>query len=277
MRGLRSAFPKPPSPHFSFPRSSDKRLRMAETVIQSHGLARRFAGVTALHGIDLRITAGEAVALFGHNGAGKTTLLRLLAMLLRPSAGTVHIFGRAIADDGDFIRRRIGFLSHQSFLYPDLTPTQNLEFYARIFGVPDAARRVDVLLEQVGLAGWAHRPVRTLSRGLEQRCALARALLHQPALLLLDEPFTGLDVDAAQMLSDTLRAAHAAGTTLLMVTHDMARGFDLCRRGIILARGRLVWDGSIAASEHAAFDQAYAAAARRSTQASALRTRDAPC
>jgi heme exporter protein A len=235
---------------------------MAEVVIESIGLTRRFGGVTALHGVDLSVTAGEAVALFGHNGAGKTTLLRLLAMLLRPSAGTVRMFGRAIADGGSFVRSRIGFLSHQSFLYPDLTPTQNLEFYGRMFGVQTSAVRVSTLLEQVGLGGWAHRPVRTLSRGLEQRCALARALLHEPALLLLDEPFTGLDVDAARMLSDTLRGAHAAGTTLLMVTHDMARGFHLCGRGIILARGRVVWDGSLAASARAAFDRAYAAAAQ---------------
>jgi heme exporter protein A len=241
---------------------------MAATVIETRGLTRRFAGLTALHGIDLSVTAGEAVALFGHNGAGKTTLLRLLAMLLRPSAGTVHLFGRAITEAGGVIRSRIGFLSHQSFLYPDLTPTENLEFYARMFGVQAVASRVSTLLEQVGLGGWAHRPVRTLSRGLEQRCAVARALLHEPALLLLDEPFTGLDVDAAQMLSDTLRGAHAAGTTLLMVTHDMPRGFDLCRRGIILARGRLVWDGSIAASERATFDRAYSAAARGTTSSS---------
>jgi len=235
---------------------------MAEVVIESRGLTRRFAGVTALRGIDLSVTAGEAVALFGHNGAGKTTLLRLLAMLLRPSAGTIHMFGRATSAAGEVIRRRIGVLSHQSFLYPDLTPTQNLEFYARMFEVPASAPRIAALLEQVGLGGWAHRPVRTLSRGLEQRCALARALLHAPALLLLDEPFTGLDVGAAQMLSDTLRRAHAAGTTLLMVTHDMARGFELCTRGVILARGRLVWDGSISAAEHSAFDRAYAAAVR---------------
>jgi len=235
---------------------------MTEMVIESRGLTRRFSGVTALYGLDLSVAAGEAVALFGHNGAGKTTLLRLLAMLLRPSAGTVDMFGRAIKDGGGFIRSRIGFLSHHSFLYPDLTPTQNLEFYARMFGIQSAASRVSTLIEQVGLSGWAHRPVRTLSRGLEQRCALARALLHRPSLLLLDEPFTGLDVDAAQMLADTLRGAHAAGTTLLMVTHDMPRGFEICRRGIILARGRLVWDGSLAASERAVFDRAYATAAR---------------
>jgi len=235
---------------------------MAEVVIESRGLTRRFAGVTALYGIDLSVTAGEAVALCGHNGAGKTTLLRLLAMLLRPSAGSVSMFGRVACDDGGWIRRRIGFLSHHSFLYPDLTPTQNLEFYARMFDVPAAASRIAALLEQVGLGGWAHRPVRTLSRGLEQRGALARALLHAPALLLLDEPFTGLDIDAAQMLSDTLRSAHDAGTTVLMVTHDMARGFELCTRAVILSRGRLVWDGGIAATDRAAFDRAYVAAGR---------------
>jgi heme exporter protein A len=236
---------------------------MADVVIETRGLSRRFGGVTALHALDLSVTAGESVALFGHNGAGKTTLLRLLAMLLRPSAGTIHMFGSALADRSRDIRRRIGLLSHHSFLYPDLTPTQNLEFYGRMFGVPTVAPRIATLLEQVGLGGWAHRPVRTLSRGLEQRCALARALLHEPALLLLDEPFTGLDVDAARMLSDTLRSVHAAGTTLLMVTHDMARGFHLCGRGIILSRGRLVWDGSLAVSERDAFERAYMAAASR--------------
>ncbi|HVO25768.1 MAG TPA: heme ABC exporter ATP-binding protein CcmA [Candidatus Margulisiibacteriota bacterium] len=230
---------------------------MSAAVIETRALGRRFAGVTALHALDLTVGAGEAVAVFGPNGAGKSTLLRLLATLLRPSGGVLRLFERAVNDGGAAARRRVGFLSHQSFLYPDLTPTENLDFYARMFRVPQPPERVRALIERVGLTGWAHRPVRTLSRGLEQRCALARALVHEPELLLLDEPFTGLDVDASDMLSGMLRETHAKGTTLLMTTHDMARGFQVCRRAIVLARGRLVWDGSIAGMRPDDFERRY--------------------
>ena len=136
---------------------------MSELVIETQGVGRRFSGVNAVDGVDLRIGAGEAVALFGPNGAGKTTLLRMIATLLRPTRGTLRLFGRSVGDGGAYARRRIGFLSHQSFLYPDLTPTENLEFYARMFRVSTPALRVRELLDQVGLVGWAHRPVRTLS------------------------------------------------------------------------------------------------------------------
>jgi len=225
--------------------------------IAAQGLTRRFGGLTALYGLDLRVETGTAVALFGPNGAGKSTLLRLCATLLRPSAGEVRLFGQAVRDGGAAARRRVGFLSHHSFLYADLTPVQNLEFYARMFKVPFAERRVRQVLEQVDLVGWAQRPVRTLSRGLEQRCAIARVLLHEPDLLLLDEPFTGLDADAAAMLSQLLREAHARGATLLMTTHDLPRGVDLCNRALILVRGRLAWDGAITDTDAAAFETLY--------------------
>ena len=233
-------------------------------VIEACGLSRRFAGVHAVEGLDLQVEAGEAVALFGPNGAGKTTLLRMLATLLRPTRGDLRLFGRSVSDGGTYARRRIGFLSHHSFLYPDLTPTENLEFYARMFRVATPAERVHHLLNQVGLLGWAHRPVRTLSRGLEQRCALARALLHEPDLLLMDEPFTGLDVDAGNMLRDMLRQAHTGGTTLLLTTHDLTQGLALCRRAIILVRGRLVWSGAIQEHEREGFERTYLAAAHAS-------------
>jgi len=230
---------------------------MSEAVIETRALGRRFAGVTALHALDLTVRAGEAVAVFGPNGAGKSTLLRLLATLLRPSTGALRLFQHAVDDGGAAARRRVGFLSHQSFLYPDLTPTENLDFYARMFRVAKPLERVRALIERVGLTGWAHRPVRTLSRGLEQRCALARALVHDPDLLLLDEPFTGLDVDASGMLAGMLRETHASGTTLLMTTHDMARGLGICQRAIILTRGRLMWDGPIAAMAVDEFEREY--------------------
>ncbi len=236
---------------------------MSVPVVETRGLGRRFAGVTALRGVDLRVLAGEAVAVFGPNGAGKSTLFRLLATLLRPTDGEVRLFGHGLADGGAHARRRIGFLSHQSFLYPDLSPTENLEFYARVFRVPAAAARVRELIARVGLTGWAYRPVRTLSRGLEQRCGLARALVHQPDLLLLDEPFTGLDVDAAAMLGDILRELHAGGTTVLMTTHDIARGFALCQRAIVLVRGHLAWSGELAGVAADEFERLYLHQGRR--------------
>jgi len=233
---------------------------MGEPVVDARGLGRRFGGVAALNAVEISVAAGEAIAVFGPNGAGKTTLLRLLATLLRPTTGTLLLFGQAVSDGGAAARRRIGFLSHQSFLYPDLTPAENLDFYARMFKVPSPAARVRQMLEQVELEGWAHRPVRTLSRGLEQRCALARALLHEPALLLLDEPFTGLDVDAARTLSRMLQQARGRGATLLMTTHDVARGCEICTRAVILARGRLVWNGDISTSQREQFEHTYHAA-----------------
>jgi heme exporter protein A len=236
---------------------------MSELVIESQGVGRQFAGVHAVDSVDLQVDAGEAVALFGPNGAGKTTLLRMIATLLRPTRGSLRLFGRSVSDSGAQARRRIGFLSHHSFLYPDLTPTENLEFYARMFRLATPATRVRELLDQVGLTGWAHRPVRTLSRGLEQRCGLARALLHEPDLLLMDEPFTGLDVEAGKMLRGMLQQAHARGTTLIMTTHDMAQGFELCRRAIVLVRGRLAWSGPIQEDERAGFERTYFAATRR--------------
>lgn len=218
---------------------------MAAPVIAAHGLGRRFAGVTALAGVDVTVQPGESIAVFGPNGAGKTTLLRLLATLLRPTTGTLALFGESVGSGDTAARRRIGVLSHRSFLYPDLTPAENLDFYARMYGVPDPATRVRTLLDTVGVRGWAHRPVRTLSRGLEQRCGVARALLHAPDLLLLDEPFAGLDVDAAAMLTGQLAAARSRGATVVMATHDVERAPELATRALVLRRGVLVWDGSI--------------------------------
>jgi heme exporter protein A len=242
---------------------------MAAPAIETQGLTKTFGGMPALRNFDFRLAPGEAVALFGPNGAGKSTMLRLCATLLRPSRGSVRIFGTDGRDGSMAARRRIGFLSHQSFLYPDLTPIENLSFYARMFGVNDAPRRVRELLDRVGLLGWANRPVRTLSRGLEQRCALARALLHEPDLLMLDEPFTGLDVDASATLRSVLTAAHERGAAVLMTTHDFGQGLASCRRAIILVRGALAWDGPVSAADRDGFERTYLAAVHSRPQANA--------
>ena len=237
---------------------------MSKSLIDANALTRSFAEVNALTGVDLEVRAGESIAILGPNGAGKTTLLRLLATLLRPTAGKLSLFGQPLADGGARARRQIGFLSHASFLYPDLTPIENLEFYAEAFNVRDAHDRVRDVLNDVGLLGWRNRPVRTLSRGMEQRCALARALLHRPSLLLLDEPFSGLDIDSAAALSSILRREHERGATLIMTTHDLSRATDLCTRGIVLARGRLRWDAALAGLDADGLQRAYNDATRES-------------
>ncbi|HVN84906.1 MAG TPA: heme ABC exporter ATP-binding protein CcmA [Candidatus Binatia bacterium] len=242
---------------------------MAAAAIETRGLTRNFGGVPALRGVDFTLAPGEAVALFGPNGAGKSTLLRLCATLLRPSSGSVKIFGADGGSGNPQVRRRTGFLSHQSFLYPDLTPMENLSFYARMFGVADPPHRVHDVIEQVGLVGWANRPVRTLSRGLEQRCALARALLHEPDLLLLDEPFTGLDVNASAILRAVLDTAHRRGAALVMTTHDVAQGLASCRRAVILARGKLVWDGAVASEARDEFERRLLAVMQQPPRAAA--------
>ncbi len=226
-------------------------------LLEARGLGRKFAGVTALQGLNLQVEAGEALALLGPNGAGKSTLLRLCATSLVPTSGLLRLFGAEVKSNAREVRRHIGFLSHQSFLYPDLTPTENLLFYAEMFSVSAARQRVGELIERVGVSGWANRPVRTLSKGLEQRCALARALLHSPRLLLLDEPFNGLDADAAEMLSATLREEERRGTTVMMATHDIDRGARLCGRALVLKRGALRADLKIVAGDEAGLRAGY--------------------
>lgn len=209
-------------------------------VIETEDLVKRFAWIPVLNGVTCRVAAGETVAIFGPNGAGKTTLLRVLATVLKPSVGTLRLFGGRFT--GGELRRRIGLLSHESCLYPDLTPLENLLFYGKIFGFSDPHARIDALLERVGLADWENIPVRAFSRGMEQRLALARTLLHDPDLLLLDEPYTGLDPQAVAVLQALLVQAKATGKTVMLTTHDLSLGLEICSRALILHRGKIVWE-----------------------------------
>ena len=228
--------------------------------IRARALARAFAGVPVVAGVDLTVAAGEAVALLGPNGAGKTTLLRMLALLVRPTGGELALFGTSGRDAPPELRRRIGYAGHESLCYPDLTAAENLAFYARLFAVEAAAARIAALLAWAGLESTGRRAVRTFSRGMAQRLALARTLLHDPDLLLLDEPWSALDPAAAEALTERLVALRAAGRTIVLTTHDVARAAPLATRVAILARGRVTWAGDGPIRDVAAMNAAYAAA-----------------
>ena len=210
--------------------------------VRAEGLARRFGHRLAVSGIDLEISRGEFVAIFGPNGAGKTTLLKLLCGLLRPSSGEVNLLDLASGSNPEEARRRMGYIAHASFLYRGLSARENLSFYASLYDVADPGRRIQVMLDRVGLATRAADPVRTFSRGMLQRLAIARALLHQPDLLFLDEPYTGLDREATEILRGLLEEMRGRGGTVMMVTHNLERGLSAASRVLLMSRGHLVDD-----------------------------------
>ena len=225
-------------------------------MINVHGLTKSFGPRAALAGVNLAVGAGEFVTLVGPNGAGKTTLLRVLATLTKPTSGAVRIAGLDPTREGERVRRHIGFLSHRTLLYDDLTAGQNLRFYARMYDLNDETRIID-LLKRVGLATRQHDLVRTFSRGMQQRLSVARAVLHRPSVLLLDEPYTGLDPNAAQVLTGLLADLAEEGCTVLLTTHNLERGLALGRRVVVLARGRVVYDEPREAIDPATFSETY--------------------
>lgn len=208
-------------------------------MIRVEGLVKNYGSNYVLRGINLHVQPGEFVGLVGPNGAGKTTLLRIVASLLKATSGRVFIGGWPLPQHADKVRQHIGLVSHHALLYGDLTATENLEFYARLYQLDQRQERVMSALKTVGLAARQRDPVRSFSRGMIQRLTIARATLHEPDVLLLDEPYTGLDQDATRLLDHLLRQEAERGRTILMITHDLARGLDLCDRVAILSRGKI--------------------------------------
>ena len=211
-------------------------------MIEIQKLVKTFGHRVVLRGIDLTIGDGDFVTLLGANGAGKTTLLHIVATLSKPTHGDVRINGYRLAESASELRRFIGLVSHKPLLYEDLTALQNLNFYARMYDLVDAEQRIETVLRQVGLFERRTDPVRTYSRCMQQRLAIARAILHNPPILLLDEPDTGLDQHAADMLGQLLRAVGIEQRTILMTTHNLERGLSLGNRVVILAKGKIVYD-----------------------------------
>ena len=208
--------------------------------LEVQGLKKSFGFKPILRGVNLNADAGERVALLGANGAGKTTLLRILAALSSPTSGTVCLNGLDIEREAQQIRRLVGFVAHTPYLYDELTAWENLLFFGKMYSVKDAKERTRQLLQRVGLEKRANERVHTLSRGQVQRLSLARALLHSPQLLLLDEPDTGLDQEGNELLADILSEHVTQGGAVLFTTHQLERALALSDMVLILSRGRIV-------------------------------------
>lgn len=212
-------------------------------MLKAKGIVKQVGPKTILQGINLEIRAGECVAILGPNGAGKSTLLKILATLMKPSAGVVYLDGKDAWKRPEQVRGKIGLISHQSLLYDNLTARENLLFYGKMLGLTDLDQRVWQLLKEVGLLISAHEQVQNFSRGMQQRLALARAILHNPPLLFLDEPFTGLDQQGIGLLNNLIGQAKTKGTTLIMVTHSFEEGLAFSDRVLVLNKGGLVYTG----------------------------------
>lgn len=206
-------------------------------MIRARGVVKAFGLKPVLRGLDFDVPQGSFVALLGPNGAGKTTFLRILTSLAKPTAGVVEIAGYRIPGQEAAARSLLGVVAHQPLLYGDLTAEENLRFYARMYTVAGVADRIQEVLRIVGLTRARHEPVRAFSRGMQQRLAIARAILHSPQVLLLDEPHTGLDQEAAETLDELLEKLAQAGSTIVMTSHDLPRAARLAERLDILSRG----------------------------------------
>ncbi|MED4204362.1 ABC transporter ATP-binding protein [Neobacillus mesonae] len=211
-------------------------------MIEIKNLTKQADNKLILRGIDLTIHKGETVAILGPNGAGKSTLLKVLASLIKPTSGLVTINGLKWKRNHLQIKKMIGYLPHSSLLYDHYSPIENLVFFGNIYGINDVEQRAVKLVKEVGLSFFLNEPVKNFSRGMIQRIAIARAIIHEPEVLLLDEPHTGLDQGAISILNNVILSMKEKGTTTLMVTHDFKQAAEICDRIIIMRNGRIADD-----------------------------------
>jgi heme exporter protein A len=228
-----------------------------EPLIDATGLVRAFGGRRAVDRVDLHVAPGERVAVVGPNGAGKTTLLRIAATLLRRQSGSLRLLGYEMPRDAQTARRGLGYLGHDPMVYLDLTARQNLELFADLYGVDVASDRIGAALSRVGLLARSHDPVRTFSRGMAQRLGIARLTLHEPRLLLLDEPYTGLDTRGARLLDDLLGGLDG-DRGVVMVTHELDRAITTADRVMVMRSGRVVAEVVSSSTTAEAFRDRYA-------------------
>jgi len=225
--------------------------------IRLEGITKSFGTRQALRGINLEVKPGEFVVILGPNGAGKTTLIKILATIMNPSSGKIVVDGLDIKSHAEEIRGKIGVVSHQTFLYGNLTAYENLEFYGRMYDVPRRKERIAEVVAIVGMASRLHDRVGTFSRGMQQRLAIARALLHKPSIMLLDEPETGLDQDAIPLLWEILPTEGVKKRTIILTTHNLERGLKLGDHLLILGNGKIAYECSRGALDLASLEETY--------------------
>lgn len=213
-------------------------------IITAKNLVKKIGSKTILNNLDLQIKEGEFVTVLGPNGAGKTTLLKILSLLVRPTSGDLIIKGKSGEDSYLELRRHIGVISHNSFLYDNLTAFENLEFYGKLYGVQNLRQRIEEVIEEVGLNYVLRDPVRTFSRGMLQRLSIARAIIHHPDVLFLDEPYTGLDQHAIGILNSVLFNLNDQSRTIFMITHNFEQGLERSDRVLIIVKGNIVYDAA---------------------------------
>jgi heme exporter protein A len=228
-----------------------------ELAIDVRKLWRYFGHFAALRGLDLSLERGKFLTIFGPNGAGKTTLIKVLSTQIRPTEGLVLLAGSDVVKGADVLRRRIGVISHNTYLYPNLSAHENLMFYGKMYGVAELEDRAAKLLEEVGLYGRQDDRVATYSRGMQQRLSIARALLHEPDIMFLDEPYTGLDQHASRMLRGVLETLHTGERTIVLTTHNIEQGLEMCDEVSIQVLGKTVYRERIGAVDRATFEETY--------------------
>lgn len=217
------------------------RYEKKTSVVEVSNLSKSFGRRQALDNLSFEVEAGGFLAIFGPNGAGKTTLLKILTTLIPPSAGQVFVGGHSLVEEPTLIRRKIGFISHNPLLYLDLSAYENLKFYGQLYQVANLEEVIDKLLEKVELSHRRYDLVRTFSKGMQQRLAIARTLLHQPQILFLDEPHSGLDPHAVDIL-DGLLSEIRKDHTFVMVTHSLEKGLNLATQAMILDQGKIIFN-----------------------------------
>jgi heme exporter protein A len=214
-------------------------------MIEIKKLTKQADNKLILRGVDLSIKQGETVAILGPNGAGKSTLLKVLATLIKPTSGIVKINGLDLKKDHIEVKKLFGYLPHSSLLYDHYTPLENLVFFGELYGVKDVENKARELVKEVGLSFFINEPVKNFSRGMIQRIAIARAIIHEPKIMLLDEPHTGLDQGAISILNNVVLSMKEKGCTTLMVTHDFKQAAEICDRIIIVKNGKIADDFKI--------------------------------
>ena len=237
-------------------------MESLENAIEVRHLRKAFGTLKAVDGIDFELKQGEFLTVFGPNGAGKTTLIKILAGLTRPSSGTAKVAGFDVAEVHPEMRKEIGIISHATALYADLTPLENLIFFARMHGLKQPEDRPLKVIDEVGLSPRRNDRVRTFSRGMLQRLSIARAVLHDPAILFLDEPFTGLDLHATNVLKEHLQRLHDRHRTILMTTHDISCGLEMCDKVALQVQGKFAFLENIADVDKDQFESIYFDAVR---------------